>query len=133
MTRILTTSLFIAMTLIAVAACSGSGGSVAPSAATSQAPAAPAGGATAVTIKDFAFSPATATAAAESRECVSEIAISVSPATSAARPYSWRVGGSPLTTSIWRIGTPCPSALITASLAAKRAARWRPGRDRARA
>ena len=58
MTR-LTTSLFIVMTLIAVAACSGSGGSVAPSAATSQPPAAPAGGATAVTIKDFQFTPAT--------------------------------------------------------------------------
>ena len=61
MTR-LTTSLFIVMTLIAVAACSGSGGSVAPSAATSQAPAAPAGDATAVTIKDFQFTPATTSA-----------------------------------------------------------------------
>jgi len=60
MTRILTTSLFIAMTLAAVAACSGSSGSAAPSAATSPAPAAPAGGATAVTIKDLAFTPATA-------------------------------------------------------------------------
>src|SRR6186997_3405134 len=59
MTRILTTSLFIAMTVAAVAACSGSSGSAAPSAATSQAPAAPAGGATAVTIKDFQFTPAT--------------------------------------------------------------------------
>ena len=59
MTRILTTSLFIAMTVAAVAACSGSSGSAAPSAATSPAPAAPAGGATAVTIKDLAFTPAT--------------------------------------------------------------------------
>ena len=59
MTRILTTSLFIVMTLIAVAACSASGGSVAPSAATSPAPAAPAGGASAVTIKDFEFTPGT--------------------------------------------------------------------------
>ena len=33
-------------------------------------------------------------------------------------------------TSISFGGTPCPSALITASLAAKRAARWRPGRAR---
>ena len=60
MTRILMTALFIVMTLIAVAACSDAGGSAAPSAATSQAPAAPAGGATAVSIKDFAFNPATA-------------------------------------------------------------------------
>jgi plastocyanin len=67
MTRILTTSLFIVMTLIAVAACSGSGGSAAPSAATSQAPAAPAGGATAVSIKDFAFNPATTTVPAGSK------------------------------------------------------------------
>ena len=59
MTRILTTSLFIVMTLVAVAACSDSGGSAAPSAAASQAPAAPAGGATAVSIKDLAFTPAT--------------------------------------------------------------------------
>ena len=55
------------MTLIAVAACSGSGGSAAPSAATSQAPAAPAGGATAVSIKDFAFNPATASVPAGSK------------------------------------------------------------------
>ena len=47
------------MTLVAVAACSDSGGSAAPSAAASQAPAAPAGGATAVSIKDLAFTPAT--------------------------------------------------------------------------
>jgi plastocyanin len=60
MTRILTISLFVVTTLVAVAACSNSGGSVAPSAATSQAPAAPAGGATAVSVKDFAFNPATA-------------------------------------------------------------------------
>ena len=59
MTRTLTTALFIVVTLVAVAACSNSGGSAAPSAATSQAPAAPAGGATAVTIKDFQFTPAT--------------------------------------------------------------------------
>ena len=67
MTRILTTTLFIVLTLVAVAACSGSGGSAAPSAATSQAPAAPAGGATAVSIKDFAFNPATTTVAAGSK------------------------------------------------------------------
>jgi plastocyanin len=60
MTRILTISLFVVTTLVAVAACSNSGGSVAPSAATGQAPAAPAGGATAVSVKDFAFNPATA-------------------------------------------------------------------------
>ena len=60
MTRILTTTLFVVMTVIAVAACSDSAGSAAPTAATSQAPAASAGGATAVAIKDFAYGPATA-------------------------------------------------------------------------
>jgi plastocyanin len=65
--RRLTTTLFIVMALIAVAACSNSGGSAAPTAATSQAPAAPAGAAGAVTIKDFAFNPATTTAAAGSK------------------------------------------------------------------
>jgi plastocyanin len=66
--RRLATSLFIVLTLIAVAACSdNSAGSAAPTAASSQAPAAPAGDATAVTIKDFAFGPATATAAAGSK------------------------------------------------------------------
>ena len=67
MTRTLTTALFIVMTLIFVAACSNSGGSAAPTAATSAAPAAPAGAAGAVTIKDFAFNPATTTATAGSK------------------------------------------------------------------
>jgi len=62
--RRLTTTLFIVMALIAVAACSNSAGSAAPTAATSQAPAAPAGDATSVAIKDFAFNPATTTASA---------------------------------------------------------------------
>src|SRR5262249_21609586 len=66
---------------------------------------------------------AIATAAAESREWVSEMVISLSPAASAATPCSRSVGGSPLTTSMSFRGTPRPSALITASFAAKRAAR----------
>ena len=57
MTRSLTTAMLIVLTLIAVAACSGSSASAASPAAGS--PAAPAGGATAVAIKDFAFNPAT--------------------------------------------------------------------------
>ncbi len=65
--RRITTTLFIVMALIAVAACSNSAGSAAPTAAASQAPAAPAGGAGAVTIKDFAFNPATTTASAGSK------------------------------------------------------------------
>jgi plastocyanin len=65
--RRLTTSLFIVLTLITVAACSNSGSSAAPTAATSQAPAAPAGAASAVEIKDFAFNPATATVSAGSK------------------------------------------------------------------
>jgi plastocyanin len=69
--RRFTTTLFIVMTLVAVAACSdNSAGSAAPTAATSvtgSVPPAPAGGATAVTIKDFAFNPATATATAGSK------------------------------------------------------------------
>jgi plastocyanin len=54
--------------MIALSACSGSSGSAAPTAATSQTgsipPAAPAGGATDVAIKDFAFTPAATTVAA---------------------------------------------------------------------
>ena len=61
--RRLTAVLFIGLTSVALAACSdNSAGSAAPPAATSQAASqAPAGGATAVAIKDFAFDPATAT------------------------------------------------------------------------
>jgi hypothetical protein len=44
--------------------------------------------------------PAIATAAAASRECVSEIAIGMPPATSAARPWSRTCGGSPASISI---------------------------------
>jgi plastocyanin len=65
--RFTTTSLIV-VALITLSACSGSSGSAAPTAATSQTgsipPAAPAGGATPVAIKDFAFNPATTTASA---------------------------------------------------------------------
>ena len=65
--RRLTTAAFIVLTSIALAACSGSTSSAppaaAPSQAGSQAPVAPAGGSTAVDIKDFAFNPASTTVA----------------------------------------------------------------------
>jgi plastocyanin len=63
--RRLTTAVFIVLTLVAVAACSGSAASAPPAAAPSQAgslpPAASAGGSTAVEMKGLAFDPTTLT------------------------------------------------------------------------
>jgi plastocyanin len=63
--RTLTIAAFIFMTLIAIAACSGSAGSIPSTAAASQAgslsPVAPAGASTAVEMKDLAFNPASLT------------------------------------------------------------------------
>ena len=63
--RRLTTAGFIVMTLVALAACSGSAASAPPAAAPSQAgslaPAASAGGSTAVEMKGLAFDPTTLT------------------------------------------------------------------------
>ena len=70
-----------------------------------------------------------------SREWVSEIVDPRPAAASAARPDSRTVGGSPgddLDLAQAEAAR-SPSALTTASLAAKRAARWRPGRARAAA
>ena len=64
MMRRLTIAAFIVLTLIALAACSSSAGSVPPAAAPSQAgslPVAPTGGSTAVDIKNLAFNPANIT------------------------------------------------------------------------
>jgi plastocyanin len=60
--RSVATTLFIALTAIALIACSGSTGSAAPAGASSQpgsAAPAPAGGSMAISIKNFAFDPAT--------------------------------------------------------------------------
>jgi plastocyanin len=67
MIKRLTTALFILVVTIALAGCSDSGGSAPPTAATSPAPAAPAGGAAAVAIQDFAFNPAGTTVSAGSK------------------------------------------------------------------